>query len=203
MNDEEAARTLPHAMKTGQDDRARAAKIHSSACSRLRWTAWAAASAPTSAPASRTKALVMKPLDSQLEQQECFDYAVEACHRKADRQFSTDTVKGSQFKQPLLEFSGACAGCARDPLRQADHPAVRRPDVSSPTPPAVPPSGAARAPATPYTVNKRAATALPGPTPCLRTTPSTACGIALGQKTIARETGRQGAEELMDSDYRR
>ncbi len=38
-----------------------------------------------------------------------------------------DTVKGSQFLQPLFEYSGACAGLRRDALHQAPHPALRRP----------------------------------------------------------------------------
>ena len=41
----------------------------------------------------------------------------------------TTTVKGSQFKQPLLEFSGACAGCAETAYATPGHPAVRRPHV--------------------------------------------------------------------------
>ncbi len=56
------------------------------------------------------KALVMKPLASQMDQQEAFDYAVKHISEK-DTGLSVETVKGSQFKQPLLEFSGACAGC--------------------------------------------------------------------------------------------
>ena len=56
------------------------------------------------------KALVMKPLASQMDQQECFDYAVKHVTEKQTG-FAPETVKGSQFKQPLLEFSGACAGC--------------------------------------------------------------------------------------------
>ena len=49
-------------------------------------------------------------------QQAAFDYAVEL-PAKADvvEKFKENTVKGSQFKQPLLEFSGACAGCGETP----------------------------------------------------------------------------------------
>ena len=48
--------------------------------------------------------------------QAAFDYAVEL-PAKADvvEKFKENTVKGSQFKQPLLEFSGACAGCGETP----------------------------------------------------------------------------------------
>ena len=57
------------------------------------------------------KALTMKPQESQAAEQEVFDYMVAKVAPKADVE-DTNTVKGSQFKQPLLEFSGSCAGCA-------------------------------------------------------------------------------------------
>ena len=57
------------------------------------------------------KALKMVPQESQADQQDVFDYAV-ANIRKKDGMMAETTVKGSQFNQPLLEFSGSCAGCA-------------------------------------------------------------------------------------------
>ena len=54
--------------------------------------------------------LTMVPTESQLAQQEVFDYCVDNVSEKPALEDAT--VKGSQFKQPLLEFSGACAGCA-------------------------------------------------------------------------------------------
>ncbi|MDD7651095.1 MAG: pyruvate:ferredoxin (flavodoxin) oxidoreductase, partial [Firmicutes bacterium] len=57
-----------------------------------------------------TNAITMVPQESQLEQQDVFNYMVSAVSEKKDIQ--DNTVKGSQFKQPLLEFSGSCAGCA-------------------------------------------------------------------------------------------
>ncbi|MDO4617098.1 MAG: pyruvate:ferredoxin (flavodoxin) oxidoreductase [Lachnospiraceae bacterium] len=62
------------------------------------------------------KALAMQALESTLGQQKYFDYAV-TLDEKADviAKFKENTVKGSQFKQPLLEFSGACAGCGETP----------------------------------------------------------------------------------------
>ena len=59
---------------------------------------------------AKEKALVMKGQESQWPQQEVFDYAVEKVSVK-ELPFKEDSVKGSQFNQPLLEFSGACAGC--------------------------------------------------------------------------------------------
>ncbi len=57
------------------------------------------------------KALVMKSRESQMDEQEVFDYCVENVGKK-DGMMSETSVKGSQFNQPLLEFSGSCAGCA-------------------------------------------------------------------------------------------
>ena len=55
-------------------------------------------------------ALAMVSQESQLPQQDVFDYCVAEVSEKKDMQ--DNTVKGSQFKQPMLEFSGSCAGCA-------------------------------------------------------------------------------------------
>ena len=57
------------------------------------------------------KALEMVPQESQADQQPVFDYMVSKVADKADMA-DTTSVKGSQFNQPLLEFSGSCAGCA-------------------------------------------------------------------------------------------
>ena len=59
---------------------------------------------------AKNKALVMKPIETQLTLQECFDYAEKEVSDK-ELPFAVNSVKGSQFKKPLLEFSGACAGC--------------------------------------------------------------------------------------------
>ncbi|MBV4430612.1 pyruvate:ferredoxin (flavodoxin) oxidoreductase [Clostridium tyrobutyricum] len=58
-----------------------------------------------------TKAIKMVPQESQLDQQPVFDYLVANVGKKPGVPADT-TVKGSQFNQPLLEFSGSCAGCA-------------------------------------------------------------------------------------------
>ncbi|MDR1254401.1 MAG: pyruvate:ferredoxin (flavodoxin) oxidoreductase [Oscillospiraceae bacterium] len=58
------------------------------------------------------KALAMKSIDSQCAGQKCFDYARQLpAKTEVEAKFKKITVKGSQFKQPMLEFSGACAGC--------------------------------------------------------------------------------------------
>ena len=55
-------------------------------------------------------ALSMVPQEGELKQQDVFDYCVSKVSEKKDMQ--DNSVKGSQFKQPMLEFSGSCAGCA-------------------------------------------------------------------------------------------
>ena len=62
------------------------------------------------------KALSMMPLETQIAEQEVFNYAVKLPEKpEVLEKFKATTVKGSQFKQPLLEFSGACAGCGETP----------------------------------------------------------------------------------------
>ena len=62
------------------------------------------------------KALSMENMEANVGQQKYFDYGV-SLPIKEDvvAKFKENTVKGSQFKQPLLEFSGACAGCGETP----------------------------------------------------------------------------------------
>ena len=57
-----------------------------------------------------TKAITMVPQEQELPEQEVWNYMVDHVSEKKDMQ--DNTVKGSQFRKPLLEFSGSCAGCA-------------------------------------------------------------------------------------------
>ena len=62
------------------------------------------------------KALEMQPFDTQKCEQKVFDYANKLPKKpEVIEKFKESTVKGSQFRQPLLEFSGACAGCGETP----------------------------------------------------------------------------------------
>jgi pyruvate-ferredoxin/flavodoxin oxidoreductase len=63
---------------------------------------------------AKTKALVMKPLDSQRSNEANWDWTVKNVTYKSNL-MPTTTVKGSQFCQPLFEFHGACAGCGETP----------------------------------------------------------------------------------------
>ena len=62
---------------------------------------------------AKTKALEMKPLDSQRKEEKNWEFAMKL--PKPEVQINPATVKGSQFLQPLFEFSGACAGCGETP----------------------------------------------------------------------------------------
>ncbi len=66
---------------------------------------------------AKNKALVMSGLDSQIGEQKYFNYNHKSVSEKPEvnEVFKVETVKGSQFKTPLLEYSGACAGCGETP----------------------------------------------------------------------------------------
>ena len=63
---------------------------------------------------AKNKALVMQPLEENMAAQEQYGYCFGQVSQK-ELPFAADTVKGSQFRQPLFEFSGACAGCGETP----------------------------------------------------------------------------------------
>ena len=65
----------------------------------------------TVCPKAADGAIKMVPQESQADEQPVFDYLVANVGKK-DSGFADTTPKGSQFNQPLLEFSGSCAGCA-------------------------------------------------------------------------------------------
>ena len=58
---------------------------------------------------AKQKALTLDSLESQMDQTKDWDYSMELSHK--ENPVDKFSVKGSQFEQPLLEFSGACAGC--------------------------------------------------------------------------------------------
>lgn len=67
-------------------------------------------------PAPKGKALLMKPFETQVAKQEVFDYGQDPQKvSKKKNPMDKFTIKGSQFEKPLLEFSGACAGCGETP----------------------------------------------------------------------------------------
>ena len=62
---------------------------------------------------AKQKALEMQPLDSQRKEEKNWEFAMKL--PRPDVKINPATVKGSQFLQPLFEFSGACAGCGETP----------------------------------------------------------------------------------------
>ncbi len=67
-------------------------------------------------PAPKGKALVMKPIDEvSAEQEPNWVYGIETVTNKANLIDASANIKNSQFAQPYLEFSGACAGCGETP----------------------------------------------------------------------------------------
>ena len=62
---------------------------------------------------TKTKSIVMKPAETQQDQIENWEYAVNLSYKP--KSTAVVTVRASQFSQPLLEFSGACAGCGETP----------------------------------------------------------------------------------------
>ncbi|MGN0454981.1 MAG: pyruvate:ferredoxin (flavodoxin) oxidoreductase [Ruminococcus sp.] len=129
------------------------------------------------------KALVMKSIDSQMPSQEIFNYGLELEDKPAvNEKFKETTVKGSQFKQPLLEFSGACAGCGETPYAKlttqlfGDRMFIANATGCSSI-------WGGSAPATPYTVNKKGF----GPAwqnSLFEDNAEFGYGMALGQKAI-------------------
>ena len=97
------------------------------------------------------KALVMKPIDTQLPEQPRYNYAMTLPVR--DDLMNWKTVKGVQFRQPLFEYSGACAGCGETPyVKLATQIAGSRMLIANATGCSSIYGGSA--PAVPYTVNE-------------------------------------------------
>ena len=129
------------------------------------------------------KALTMQPIDSQRPKQALFDYALTLDEKpEVAEKFKFSTVKGSQFKQPLLEFSGACAGCGETPYAKlvtqlfGDRMFIANATGCSSI-------WGASAPATPYTKNKKGF----GPAwqnSLFEDNAEFGLGMALGQKAI-------------------
>ena len=129
------------------------------------------------------KALTMQSIDSQRPKQAVFDYALTLEDKpEVHEKFKFTTVKGSQFKQPLLEFSGACAGCGETPYAKlvtqlfGDRMFIANATGCSSI-------WGASAPATPYTKNKKGY----GPAwqnSLFEDNAEFGFGMALGQKAI-------------------
>ncbi len=103
----------------------------------------------------KVQAITMKSFEDNKDEQAYFDYAVKLDDKEdVIEKFKSGTVKGSQFKQPLLEFSGACGGCGETPYAKlitqlfGDRMYIANATGCSSI-------WANSSPSTPYTVNKK------------------------------------------------
>ncbi len=137
--------------------------------------------AANAAKTGKTPALEMVPFAGELDQQAPFDYAVANVSEKPE--LVNNTVKGSQFKQPLLEFSGSCAGCAETSYaRLITQLFGERMYISNAT--GCSSIWGGSAPATPYTVNNGTGRGPAWANSLFEDNAEHGLGIALGQKTI-------------------
>ena len=128
------------------------------------------------------RALTMVPQESQSEQQKVFDYAVANVSKK-ETPFAPTSVKGSQFNQPLLEFSGSCAGCAETSYaRLITQLFGERMYISNAT--GCSSIWGGSAPSTPYTVNRESGKGPAWANSLFEDNAEHGLGIYLGQKTI-------------------
>ena len=151
--------------------------------------------------ACKTGALEMVPQSTQLDQQAAFDYAVAKVAQK-ELPFAETSVKGSQFKQPLLEFSGSCAGCAETSYaRLITQLFGERMYISNAT--GCSSIWGGSAPSTPYTVNRESGRGPGWANSLFEDNAEHGLGMYLGQKVIHdRLIGYVQAlrEEVKDAD---
>jgi len=141
-------------------------------------------------------AIYMAPQATQSEQQEVFDYCVANVAEK--KELINATVKGSQFKQPLLEFSGSCAGCAETSYaRVITQLFGERMYISNAT--GCSSIWGGSSPATPYTVNKESGRGPAWGNSLFEDNAEHGLGMALGQKAIRERLMAQVAQ-MAESD---
>ena len=142
------------------------------------------------------KALEMVPNATQADQQEPWNYAVANVSEK--KELINTTIKGSQFKQPLLEFSGSCAGCAETSYaRLVTQLFGERMFISNAT--GCSSIWGGSAPATPYTVNKETGKGPAWANSLFEDNAEHGLGMALAHKTIREKLIRK-VEEMMASE---
>ncbi len=134
-----------------------------------------------SAKTGKAPAIEMKPIATQLDQQAAYNYAVENVSEKTE--LIGLSIKGSQFKQPLLEYSGSCAGCAETSYaRLITQLFGERMYISNAT--GCSSIWGGSAPATPYTVNNQSGRGPAWANSLFEDNAEHGLGIYIGQKTI-------------------
>ena len=151
---------------------------------------------PVNANPKMGTAIEMKPIATQLDQQPAYDYAVANVKEKSE--LINVTVKGSQFKQPLLEYSGSCAGCAETSYaRLVTQLFGERMYISNAT--GCSSIWGGSAPATPYTVNKESGHGVAWANSLFEDNAEHGLGMYLAQKTIREKLVRL-VKEMAESD---
>ncbi len=141
-------------------------------------------------------ALRMVASAGEMDQQAAFDYAVKEVSEKTE--ICGTSVKASQFKQPLLEFSGSCAGCAETSYaRLITQLFGERMYISNAT--GCSSIWGGSAPATPYTVNNKSGKGPAWANSLFEDNAEHGFGMAVGQKTI-RNRLKGYVEELANSE---
>ncbi len=154
---------------------------------------------PVTANAAKTgkaPAIEMKPIATQLDQQPAYNYAVENVSEKPE--LINVTIKGSQFKQPLLEYSGSCAGCAETSYaRLITQLFGERMYISNAT--GCSSIWGGSAPATPYTVNNASGRGPAWANSLFEDNAEHGLGMYVGQKAV-REKLISKVTEMAASD---
>ena len=140
-------------------------------------------------------ALEMVTQEKAMFQQKSFDYAVANVSEK--KELINTTIKGSQFKQPLLEFSGSCAGCAETSYaRLITQLFGERMYISNAT--GCSSIWGGSAPATPYTVNRESGHGPAWANSLFEDNAEHGFGMSLGQKVI-RERLKGYVEQIREN----
>ena len=142
------------------------------------------------------RAMEMVPTATQMDQQAPFDYCVANVAEKPE--IINTTIKGSQFKQPLLQFSGSCAGCAETSYaRIITQLFGERMYISNAT--GCSSIWGGSAPSTPYAINKESGKGPAWANSLFEDNAEHGLGMALGQQAIRNKLIAK-VKEMMDSD---
>ena len=146
---------------------------------------------------AKEKALVMKPLESQLDEAKNWEYGQKKVTYKDELIDKYANVKNSQFAQPLFEFSGACAGCGETPyIKTITQLFGQSMMVANATGCSSIYGGSA--PATPYCKNYRSGRGVAWANSLFEDNAEYGFGMATGARKI-REGLRKKAEELINT----
>jgi len=152
---------------------------------------------------SKEKALVLKPLDSQMQEAEHFEYLDGKIGYKETVVDKFKTVRNSQFAQPLFEFSGACPGCGETPyIKLVTQLFGERMIIANATGCSSIYGGSA--PSTPYTFNYKSGKGVAWANSLFEDNAEYGFGIALGYRVKRENLANRIREALptLDEEFR-